>query len=90
MRLTKHVQLATSPLLDGACTLSMALYNVANWYVRQDLFHTENRLFYIDLYAILRHHPCYVVVHCFALFTISIGGMTIYNKTNIAKRPKIL
>ena len=66
MRLSKRVQLAASPLLHGACALSRALYNIANWYVRQDLFHLENRLFYTDLYAMLRHHPCYVALQAMA------------------------
>jgi len=66
MKLAKRVQLPASPILDTACALSKSLYNLANWYVRQDLFRLENRLFYTDLYAMLRHHPSYVALQAMA------------------------
>jgi putative transposase len=60
MKLAKRVQLVATPLLNTLCIKSRNLYNVANWYVRQEFFNIGERLFYGDLYSMLRHHYTYV------------------------------
>ena len=62
MMVAKRVEVPASTLLDDMCMLSRNLYNVANWYTRQDFFHLGNRLFYGDLYAMLRGHAAYVAL----------------------------
>jgi len=59
MKLAKRVQLKPTGLLEDLCIKSRNLYNVANWYVRQDFFNLGNRLFYGDLYVMLRRHANY-------------------------------
>ena len=59
MLIAKRVEVAASGLLDDLCMLSRNLYNVANWYVRQDFFNLGNILSYGDLYAMLRGHGAY-------------------------------
>ena len=66
MRLAKRVQLKTTKLLEDLCLKSWNLYNVANWYVRQDLFNLGNVLFYSDLHAMLRNHQNYVELQALA------------------------
>ena len=60
MKKAKRVQLPASTLLHDLCIKSRNLYNVATWYVRQDLFHLDNRLYYEDLDAMLKHHHNYI------------------------------
>ena len=60
MKLAKRVQLKPTGLLEDLCIKSRNLYNAANWYVRQDFFNLGNRLFYGDLYAMLRRHANYI------------------------------
>jgi len=45
--------------LDLLCSISKKLYNQANWYIRQDLFHLENWLRYQDLNFILQSSTHY-------------------------------
>jgi len=66
MKLAKRVQLKPTKLLEDLCIKSRNLYNVANWYVRQDMFNLGNLLFYTDLHAMLRHHETYVDLQALA------------------------
>jgi hypothetical protein len=56
MLIVKRVEVVASRLLDDLCMLSRNLYNVANWYMRQDFFNIGNILSYGDLYSMLRWH----------------------------------
>ena len=60
MKLAKRIQLRATRVLGDLCIKSRNLYNVANWYVRQDFFTLGNRLYYTDLYVMLRGHRTYV------------------------------
>jgi len=62
MMVATRVEVPASRLLDDLCMLSRNLYNVANWYTRQDFFHLGNRLFHGDLYAMLRGHGTYMAL----------------------------
>jgi putative transposase len=62
MLIAKRVEVPASRLLHDLCALSRNLYNAANWYVRQDFFNIDNRLFYGDLYSMLRHHKDYMAL----------------------------
>jgi putative transposase len=59
MRLVERVQVRPSSELSRLCHLTKNLYNLANWYARQDLFHLGNYLSYYDLDFILKGHPAY-------------------------------
>ncbi|MFX0098516.1 MAG: RNA-guided endonuclease InsQ/TnpB family protein [Candidatus Hodarchaeota archaeon] len=59
MKLVKRVQLPATRLLEGLCTRSNNLYNVAMYYTRQEFFHLGNWLRYGDLYFMLRSHHNY-------------------------------
>lgn len=54
MRLAYKFRSVKSEHLDLLCSISKKLYNHANWYIRQDLFHLENWLQYQDLNFILK------------------------------------
>jgi putative transposase len=66
MILSRRVQVPASGLLDALCIKSRNLYNVANWYVRQEFFNLGERLNAGDLYAMLRYHHSYVELQDFA------------------------
>lgn len=54
MRLTEIIQVNHSPELSKLCHLAKNLYNLANWYLRQDFFNLNNILTYYDLDFILK------------------------------------
>ncbi|KKM80841.1 hypothetical protein LCGC14_1335870 [marine sediment metagenome] len=60
MLLTEQIQLKSSKKLSELCHKAKNLYNLANWYFRQDFFNLSNILFYNDLYFILRHKHAYM------------------------------
>ncbi len=59
MRLTEIIQVPYSEELSEICHLAKNLYNLANWYVRQDFFHLNNILNYYDLDFILKDKEAY-------------------------------
>ncbi len=59
MRLTEIVQVKSSMKLSNLCHKAKNLYNLANWYFRQDFFHLSNILSYYDLDFILKHKEAY-------------------------------
>ena len=59
MRLTEQIQLKNSVELSKLCHLAKNLYNLANWYIRQDFFNLTNILSYYDLDFILKDKPAY-------------------------------
>ena len=59
MRLTEQIQVPFSKELSELCHLAKNLYNLANWYVRQDFFNLDNFLSYYDLDFMLKHKEAY-------------------------------
>ena len=59
MRLVYKFRAPKNEHLDLLCSISKKLYNRANWYIRQDLFHLENWLQYQDLNFILKETDNY-------------------------------
>jgi putative transposase len=59
MLLTEQIQLKHSKELSNLCHLSKNLYNLANWYYRQDFFNLSNFLSYYDLDFMLKHKNAY-------------------------------
>lgn len=59
MRLTEQIQLMRTERLSYLCHLSKNLYNLANYYVRQELFYFGNWLRYYDLWHMLRNKDAY-------------------------------
>jgi len=59
MRLTEIIQVKHSQKLSTLCHLAKNLYNLANWYFRQDFFNLNNFLSYYDLDFILKHQDAY-------------------------------
>ena len=59
MRLTEIIQINSSRQLSELCHLAKNLYNLANWYVRQDFFHLDNVLSYYDLDFMLNQKQAY-------------------------------
>jgi len=59
MRLTEVIQVEYSQGLSKLCHLAKNLYNLANWYVRQDFFNLNNILSYYDLDFILKTKQAY-------------------------------
>jgi len=59
VRLTEQIQVRPSVELSKLCHRSKNLYNLANWYFRQDFFKLENILSYYDLDFILKHKEAY-------------------------------
>lgn len=53
MRLTEIIQINHLRELSKLCHLAKNLYNIANWYIRQDFFNLNNFLSYYDLNFIL-------------------------------------
>ncbi|MFW9782699.1 MAG: RNA-guided endonuclease TnpB family protein, partial [Candidatus Heimdallarchaeota archaeon] len=49
MRLTEQIQVKKSKELSKVCHLAKNLYNLANWYLRQDFFNLNHLLSYYDL-----------------------------------------
>jgi len=59
MKLTEQIQVRRSAELSELCHKSKNLYNLANWYFRQDFFKLENILSYYGLDFILKHKNAY-------------------------------
>jgi len=59
MKLTEQIQVPCLKELSHLCHLAKNLYNVANWYVRQDFFNLENVLSYYDLDFMLKDKKAY-------------------------------
>jgi len=57
--LTEQIQLKKTPELSHLCHLTKDLYNLANFYVRQELFNLGNWLNYYDLDYLLKHKEAY-------------------------------
>ncbi len=55
MKLTEQIQIEKTARLSHLCHLSKNLYNLANYYVRQDLFYLGNWLRYHDLWYMLKN-----------------------------------
>jgi putative transposase len=54
MKLTERIQLKKTPWLTEACHRAKNLYNLANYYVRQEFFNLGNWLRYEDLWHALK------------------------------------
>ncbi len=59
MRLTEIIQVKSSEDLSKICHLAKNLYNLGNWYIRQDFFNLNNILTYYDLDFILKYKNVY-------------------------------
>ncbi len=59
MRLTEQIQIKKTANLSYLCHLSKNIYNVANYYVRQELFHLGDWLRYYDLWYMLKAKEAY-------------------------------
>jgi len=59
VKLTEVIQVEYSLELSKLCHLAKNLYNLANWYVRQDFFNFNNILTYYDLDFILKTKQAY-------------------------------
>ncbi len=59
MRLTEQIQVKSSVELSKLCHSAKNLYNLANWYFRQDFFKLNNFLSYYDLDFMLKHKQAY-------------------------------
>lgn len=59
MLLTEIIQVKPSKTLSYLCHKAKNLYNLANWYLRQDYFKLENILSYYDLDYILKEKEAY-------------------------------
>jgi len=59
LRLSETIYINFSEQLSKLCHLAKNLYNLANWYVRQDFFKLNNILNYYDLEYILKDKEAY-------------------------------
>ncbi len=59
MQLAERIQVKRSPALSALCHRAKNLYNLANYYVRQELFIVGDVLTYYDLCFMLRGQPAY-------------------------------
>lgn len=59
MYLTESILASKTNLLSKLCHYTKNLYNLANWYYRQDFFHLSNLLNYYDLDFILKNKEAY-------------------------------
>ena len=59
MRLTEQIQMKKRGDFSCLCYLSKNLYNLANYYVRQEFFYLDNWLRYYDLWFILKDKEPY-------------------------------
>jgi putative transposase len=59
VKLTEAVQVEYSLEFSKLCHLAKNLYNLANWYIRQDFFYPNNLLSYYDLDFILKNKQAY-------------------------------
>ncbi|MCK4379672.1 MAG: transposase, partial [Candidatus Lokiarchaeota archaeon] len=59
VKLTEVIQVEYSLEFSKLCHLAKNLYNLANWYIRQDFFNLNNLLTYYDLDFILKNKQAY-------------------------------
>ena len=59
VKLTEVIQVANSFEFSNVCHLAKNLYNLANWYVRQDFFNLNSILSYYDLDFMLKDKNAY-------------------------------
>ncbi|MFX1372213.1 MAG: RNA-guided endonuclease InsQ/TnpB family protein [Promethearchaeota archaeon] len=59
VKLTEVIQINSSSEVSYLCHLAKNLYNLANWYVRQQFFNLTTLLSYYDLDFILKHKQTY-------------------------------
>ncbi len=59
MRLTEQIQLKKTKQLSSLCHLAKNLYNLANYYIRQEFFYLDNWLRYYDLWYMLKEKEPY-------------------------------
>ena len=59
VKLTEVIQVEYSLELSKLCHLAKNLYNLANWYIRQDFFNLNNLLTYYDLDFIIKTKQAY-------------------------------
>ena len=59
MYLTESILVSKTNLLSKLCHYAKNLYNLANWYYRQDFFHLSNLLSYYDLDFIIKYKEAY-------------------------------
>ncbi len=59
MKLTETLQVKRSPALSRLCHFTKSLYNIPNWYYRQDFFALNSYLSYYDLDFILKDKEVY-------------------------------
>ena len=62
MQLAERIQVRKTPALCLLCHRAKNLYNLSNFYVRQELFHLGNVLTYFDLDFMLRKQQAYQVL----------------------------
>ena len=60
MKLTEQIQLKKTAKLSHLCHLSKNLYNLANYYIRQEFFYLGNWLRYYDLWYMLKDKDPYM------------------------------
>lgn len=59
MRLSETIYINSSDQISKLCHLAKNLFNLANWYVRQDLFKLNNFINYYDLDYVLKDKQAY-------------------------------
>jgi len=59
MRLTEQIQIKKTANHSYLCHLSKNIYNLANYYVRQEFFYLGNWLRYYDLWYMLKNNEAY-------------------------------
>ena len=62
VKLTEVIQVEYSFEFSKLCHLAKNLYNLANWYVRQEFFNLNNLLNYYDLDFILKNKQAYQIL----------------------------
>ncbi len=62
MQLAERIQFKRSPALSALCHRAKNLYNLANFYVRQELFIVGDVLTYFDLCFMFRGKPAYLAL----------------------------
>jgi putative transposase len=101
VKLTEVIQVEYSLELSKLCHLAKNLYNLANWYVRQDFLNINNILTYYDLDFILKAKQAYqslpsqtsqqILKYVIRNWKSYFGGLEEYknNFKKFKKRPKI-
>ena len=78
MRLAERVQVRKTPALSLLCHRAKNLYNLANFYVRQEIFHLESVLTYFALDFMLRKQQAYQALNVIKL--VNVNNRTIQKK----------